>query len=282
MPALSLVPNYRMPYDTDGSKVFFWSSQIPSIVIFTEQEKRDLNSENNLIVYSNNQTSTQSIFGFVFPELRTVSHYFLSSSFIPTSAEYSINTTTGLDGDWYAIDQNTFYTHMGVSSKYRTEISAITMNSGNPINGIRFIGNASNVEIEAIHIYGTKSNIAERIEFWHPTLDQKVSASYFDFGDIAKGTESVKQFRLKNITTNRAANNISITLDTTTIKTPALTDQIAISSDGTTYTNSLLLSILGSEDISSVYYIKKKATSESYYGPYALRIKTDPEFWTGG
>lgn len=282
MSPITISPNYRMPYDTDGAEMFFWSSQVPAIVNFTEEEKRGLNSENSTVVYSNNQPTGQSMVGFVFPELRTITHYFLSSSFIPTSIEYSTDTTYGIDGTWSNIDQTTFYTENGVSAKYRTAINAITMNSGNPITGIRFVGTASNINIKAVHLYGSKYSIAERIVFWHPTLDQQASPSYFDFGDIAKGTESIKQFRLKNITTNRTANNITVSLDATTSKTPALTDQVSISANGIDYLSGFVVNSLSSNSVSNIFYIKKKATAESYYGPYSLRIKTDPEYWTGG
>lgn len=275
------VPNYRMPYDTDGASLYYWSSTIPSIVSLTESQMRNANSENNDIAYSNSHSLGQSIIGLVFPELRYIYGYFINISFVPTAVEYSTNTTTGLDGTWSVVDQTVFYTNTKVLSEYRTNINSLTMNSGNPVKGIRFVGQTTDPNIKAFHIYGKKASASDRIVFWHPTLNQEVSPSHFDFGDIEGGTEYKKEFRLKNVSTNRSANNITISIDSTNNTTPALTDQFSLSPDDVLYSDSIVLDFLAYGSISDVFYIKKEQVLESAYGPYSLRIKTNPEVWVG-
>ena len=274
------IANYRMSYDTDGASLFYWSSAT-AIYNFTESQMRNANSENNDVAYSVNHSSGQSMIGLVFPELRYIYGYFINIGFIPTSAEYSINTTTGLDGTWFSVDQTSFTVSSKILSEYRIDINTLTMNSGNPVKAIRFVGQSTNPLIKAFHIYGKKANASDRIVFWHPTLNQEVSPSYFDFGDINRNTESIKQFRLKNASTNRSANNIILTIDTTNILTPDIADQFLLSSDNVQYTESLILDFLQYNGISNIFYIKKQPVLESAYGPYTLRIKTNPQVWVG-
>lgn len=275
------VPDYRMPYDTDGGKLFYWASTIPAVIYLNESQMRSANSENNEIAYSNSHSLGDSVVGVIFPELRTVSGYLINVSFIPTAIEYSTNTVTGINGTWLPIDQTTFFIEEQVESQYRISINSITMNSGSPVKAIRFKGQSTNPLIKAVHIYGKKSAASDRIVFWHPTLNQEVSASYFDFGDISNNNEYIKQFRLKNLSTNKAANNIAITLDATTTTVPALTNQFSLSDDSVTYGSSLNLGFLAKEGISSMFYVKKNIVLESEAGPYSLRIKTNPQVWVG-
>lgn len=275
------VPDYRMPYDTDGAKLFYLASTIPAIVYLSESQMRSANSENNEIAYSNSHDFGDSTVGIIFPELRRVSGYTINISFIPTAIEYSTNTVTGIDGSWFPIDQTSFFVEEQIESQYRVSINSITMNSNNPVKAIRFKGQSNNPLIKAVHIYGKKIASSDRIVFWHPTLNQEVSASHFDFGDISNNNEYTKQFRLKNVSTIRSANNIAITLDTTTSATPSLINQFSLSDDGVTYSTSLNLDFLGKENMSNIFYVKKNIVLESESGPYSLRIKTNPQVWVG-
>lgn len=108
---------------------------------------------------------------------------------------------------------------------------------------------------KAIHLYGSvpAAQNPNRLRAWHPTLDQEVGASHFDFADIAQGTQLTKQFRLKNNSATLTAQNVTLSQDNIDGGGMAL----EFSDNGTAYTTSLNIGNLAAGATSSVLYVRR-------------------------
>lgn len=270
--------NKRMPYDIDNASLTISTATVAP-VLANQTQLRNINSENNV-----NNISISSGYGifqiiFTFPELRNITAYLINISTTPTSIQYSLDTTTGFDGTWTEI------ANIEITNKQNTFLdfrfpSSIIVNSGNPVKGIKFVGEASNISIKNIHLYGFKNQNSDRIEFWHPTNNEELPADYLNFGDVyTDATEQIKSFRVKNVSANKIANSIEIAANATTTITPSLQSQFSFSFSNTSYGTTGYINSLSPNSISDIIYIKRITPINANLGPYTLRITASPGAW---
>ncbi len=213
------LPAVRMAWDVDGTilrhrtRGGVWSTQIESV-------RNSMNDEDfDYFAWELMQNSGEEQYlAWIFPEMRTLTHYFWSEANNQSGGvfehQYSVDTTDGSDGTWVSVGQ-VATRHVGLMLPYfRSALTAFTVNSGNPIKGIR-IRHVSNTSTDyqlltyAAHWYGSKVTPAGLV-FWDPTTDVVLGPTGFDFGDLNQGAVATKTFRVKNNHGSQTANNIVV------------------------------------------------------------------------
>lgn len=283
------VPAPRLAYDTDGSKAL--------IIIPGTNEITELSKSQRQII---NNESVDSIAGgaryfvVIFPTITKLYGYFISAAgddgVDNLNISFSSNTTNGVDGTWTTpVNVTNYYP---VSPFYRNNIT----NLATPTDAIavKVYLNSTYFNITytsymaALHLYGIP-NTAQKLDFWHPTLDQAITGSYFDFGDIAQGTSTIKEFRLKNFSLENAS-QVRVSLEALTDVSPSTLLQHSLSLDGTTWFSyidlpeTLGIAIKSVNDapnnISPKIYFRRNTSSSAALGLYTARIVVNTGVWS--
>jgi hypothetical protein len=271
-----------MAWDVDGtimrhrSRAGAWSTR-------SEAERNILNDEDmDGTVYEIMQNSGDAQYmAWIFPELRTVTHYFLNQSAFAGGTftlEYSTDTTDGSDGTWTSVGAVSFHVSL-VQPYFRSALIAITVNSGNPVKGIRILhlSNTStdyNMSWLNVHWYGSKQTHAG-LAFWDPTNDVAALATAFDFGDVAQGSVSSKTFRVKNNHGSQTANDIIVgAVDVTG------TMELEFSIGGGAYLPDLDIGDLAPGVISGVITARRTVPTNETVRLQAVRLSAIPTSWT--
>ena len=231
------VPSWRMAYDRDGTQVFDLLGG--SLIQLSSTQIAALDNETLTSAYhwpGNSQNATRTLV-FIFPEKRDLDGFYasLGSSTGGSGtivAEVSTDTTNGLDGTW---------TSIGSVPNRSTVVqmrSGITANTSLGIIAVRFKVSFDSFTVDAyafvVHLYGEPSpgENLQRLELWHPTLDERVPAAYFDWGDVPRSSTADKQFRVKNMHGSLTAHSIRVAQEALTDTTPSVPGQFTISQGG--------------------------------------------------
>jgi len=259
------VPGQRFALDVDGT--VFKTLDKAKTILADAQTASTIISDTDADAY---QVTTESELGryfeVIFPELRDITGYFIavdisSGGGSTFDLDWSADTTDGMDGTWTNVTTSWTYATQ-ISPDYRTNIVSL------PLTGVKALrfgcasGNTSNFstqhfDIRVMHLYGSIAGgeNPDRLRFWHPTLDQEVAGSHFDFGDVPVGTQSVKQFRIKNNSSTLTANSVGLTKASASFTEVAT--GLTFSSDGSTYNTTLNIGNLAPGAISSILYLKR-------------------------
>lgn len=281
-------PSWRMAWDRDGSVCL----KIPpftggGVIDLTLTQMQALNDE---------ATTAGPQFGgrlsadnpwewcvIIFPELRDIDAFFVqhTSSFSVTNLMVSDDTTNGVDGTWVMVNEAAFgYTGL-VKPEYRTLISSSTILD---IKGLKFragFGGLSSVgNIQSIHLYGEPSPGAnpDRLEIWHPTLDERVPPAWFDWGDVPRGSSADIAFRVKNISPSLTAHEIRVFMDVLTDAVPSVPAQHLISQGGS-YLAQQNIGTLAPGGISAPLTARRITPSNAVLSLWDFRILADTLDW---
>lgn len=202
------------------------------------------------------------------------------SGYGPGSIERSDDTTNGIDGTWTNVTSSVQgNTNSLVSPSYRTGIANLSVPN---VKAIRFRNFAQYQHIRALHLYGVPTSATNDIlEFWHPTLDQRLGAADLDFGDVPQGNVSARTFRIKNASASLTANSITVSDAAMTDFSPSVPPQYEYSNDGgATYLQSLSIGDLAPGAISSTITVRKTTPSNAALGLHALRLTAQATAWS--
>lgn len=257
------VPGTRFAYHQDGTFLVYRNAA--GGIVDISSVMAELNDHDDAIAISVNSESSTAAgrhVTFVFPELRNIDGYFIygipvNGSFTLEAVETSTDTVDGSGGTWTQAAAS--WVNAGTTSPAWR--SGITSLSASAIKGLRFrytwttTSSGRQMDWKAIHLYGSvpAAQNPNRLRAWHPTLDQEVGASHFDFADIAQGTQLTKQFRLKNNSATLTAQNVTLSQDNIDGGGMAL----EFSDNGTAYTTSLNIGNLAAGATSSVLYVRR-------------------------
>ena len=229
---------------------------------------------------------------FAFPEARTVSGLYVhagstSSGFMVQEYrwEYSQDTTDGTDGTWtsFTTDFSFFDQHRsnGHSSKpyYRSDIAPVSLTN---VKGIRFrfyTRYNTTARLFVLHIYGSRpTSGVDRLAYWHPTLDQAISPSALDFGDIPQGDSGTRQVRVHNLSGSQTANDVSVSVND--VLPEYDTGDLQLSSDNSTFVSSLSLGNLSPGATSPIIYIRRTVPAAQTPGLRNARLITEATSWS--
>jgi hypothetical protein len=213
-----------------------------------------------LTVFAYREQGDKTI-AIAFPEPRDLAGFFVwcTASGISTyQFTTSTDTTDGSNGTW-----STAANFSVQGAVYPQSRSAITSATAVGITGIRFRfatgGDWQQLSLGAIHLYGfTAPNLStDRLEFWDATVDQQIDKAAFDFGDIAQGEVSTKQFRIKNLSSTKTAGSVAISANNAAGGETLLADGLTFSTDGVSFTSTLNISSIAPGATTSVLYIRR-------------------------
>lgn len=287
------VVSWRMAYDVDGTQVFRYvpANQSNYNVIqaqLTPGQIVNMNDENPTTSDPNSGAFTSKALVFIFPELRDLDGTYiacLTGSGTIASVQVSEDTTNGVDGTWTTVSGYAGgFGASGTVPSLRTEIiwatylnvKAVRMGRGSSGGGV-------SVNFEHVHFYGEPSpgENLQRLEIWHPTLDQRIGPADLDWGDVPRNSTEIREFRVKNMDPVLTANSVRAAMSILTDTTPSVVGQMAISKDGTTWgSQQTLASPLGPEDISPIMYIRRTTPSNATLSLWWYRLFADCTSWT--
>lgn len=280
------VPGRRFAYHLDGTMLVYRTAA-GSIVDLTSSlaQLNDHDNSSVFVITSESSTVAGRHFTFVFPELRNIDGYFIYgvqtfSEFAVQAVETSVDTVDGSGGTWTQVAAS-WAVAGTLSPAWR---SGITSLSASGIKGLRFrytwttTSGSRQMDWRTIHLYGSvvAGENPNRLRAWHPTLDQEVSAAYFDFADIAQGTMLTKQFRVRNDSATLTANNITLSQDDTNGGGMGLT----FSTDGTTFTSPLVIGNIAPSTSSSILYVRRSVGAAEAVQLRSSVIKAIAASWT--
>lgn len=254
------VPGHRFAYDVDGSSCLMSSNGAPYAAI----DAALINDEaNDAQVLFNYREQGDRIIAIGFPEARDLAGFFVwgwtaNNNIATFQYMTSTDTTDGSNGTWTAAANFTPQTAVYPQSR-----NAITTAAATGIRGIRFrfatSGDYQQYSLGAIHLYGltAPSSSPERLEFWHPTLDQQADKATFDFGDIAQGQIATKQFRIKNLSTTKTAGTVAISANNAAGGETLLANGLTFSSDGTSFAATLNIASIAASGVTPVLYARR-------------------------
>ncbi|HET7630307.1 MAG TPA: hypothetical protein VFK03_02945 [Candidatus Saccharimonadales bacterium] len=269
-------PANRFAYQLDGTKAYFQASD-NTLTELTAAQLTTLNDESTSLIAAD--ASIALI--FIFPELRNLNAYFISGdsywqqAITPTAMDVSADTTNGLDGVWTNLENPWTRASDQVVPVYRQQINSV---SSGLVRAVRFKYTSDPPgNIRAVNLYGTipPSENPDRLVFWEPVNDQVMLDSFMDWGDISRGTTKVKQFRLKNYSSSKTANNISISSGVTTFNMA-----VGFSTDGTTFTSTINIASLGPGTTSSVLYIRRNVPVDEPLQVQAAYLRATAASWS--
>lgn len=267
------VPANKIPLDVHGGVIINISAG-PSQLDASALRSLTGDSCNRIIdeVYG-------ATYSFLFPYKIDITHWFLGiyAEYGAPSFSYSTNTTNGVDGTWTAVSIP--YTY-GTKSATRTSIVSY------PLAGVKAFQMAlgyglGSQELRAFHIYGTPSagQNEDRLEIWHPTLDQVAPGAHFDWGDTPRGSSADKTFRVKNMSDSLTANSVVLSFDTISDSSPSFGGSHTLSTDGSIFTSSVTIPSISPGQISPVITVRRSTPSNAQLSLWSTRLKADATTW---
>jgi hypothetical protein len=285
------IPARRFAYDVDGTRGFLLASSGTSTE-FTAAQLTTLNDESaGSITIGGDNSGYNQIFLF-FPELRDIAGYFVNQAgqWGTPWVEFwcSPDTTTGFDGTWTKLEQFS-NPQVGITPVYRNFIRALSGAATLGVRGIR-LGSQSNrlndFVPSAFHVYGTISagQSLQRLDLWHPTLDQALTGTYFDWGNIQQAGTMSRQFRIKNASSTQTANGVVFdTAPTNAEPSPTLptsTSQLGASFSGGAYASSVTVGNLAPGAISGIVTLRRVTLTNAQIGLTAMRVRAYAASWS--
>ena len=276
-------PGHRMAYDRDGSVVVSVDNTGVSSELDSAQ-KRALNNEFGSTTAGDGVSlPTGGHLAVIFPEVRDLAAYFLSSYGSygdPSGVQVSTDTTNGTDGTWSAVALAfSVATAYPVKPAYRQRITSV---SASGIKGIRVTKSAAGnpPSVYALHLYGAPSSSAgDRLELWHPTLDERLGASALDWGNVPRGSSADQTFRVKNVSTTLTASGITVSLEAPTDTTPSVPGQHLLSYSGGAFAATAAVGNLAPGAISGVVALRRVVAANAGLGVWAARVIADATTW---
>lgn len=279
------VPGYRFAYDEDGTIVTAFASQAGNGQVFTltqgELTTINQNQQGSVVPYYSKVGSSNPYFAFIFPELRSISGYFLSCNVngvgIGRLLQTSTDTLTGQDGTWNTV-ANPYsyiaYNNTAVSPSYRSAIASITANN---IKAIRFVVSD---QLMAFHLYGSIATTQSPDRLRIIDLSNNDIAAQLDFGDIPQRNNATQQFKVVNNSSTKIANNITLTLETNPDASPTLIGQYQLSTDNSAYANAINIGTLAPGASSGTLYVRNTVSSTAQLGPWCIRLVASANTWS--
>jgi hypothetical protein len=262
-------PSYRMAYHRDGTQIIV----VPTGLNLSQTNLNTLNSE------AGNTTVTSSQVCVIFPELRDLDAIWLNGNTGSIATSVSVDSTNGLDGTWTAGPTVPVVADGGnpLGAGWRNSIASSTTFG---IKAVRF----TVTNLRNIHLYGeiAPTETEKRIEFWHPTIDQKISPGDFDWGNCPRQSSGQTSFRLKNMSPVLTAFNVIVSALALTDTTPSVPAQHFLSSDTAHWAATVDAGAIASDGMSPILYLRRVTPSDAVLTTprWAFHLIAVPTLWS--
>lgn len=279
------IPAPRIPYDRNGTMVTKITVSNGSIATLTQTQIQQLNDESTSGL---NVSLGDWRIALIFPEPVDIAAWFVdpshNSGLSSLTADTSTDTTNGFDGTWTS--QGSYVDGATLPTGYRNSIETRSIAN---VKAVRFraaysgAGTNGGAMMNSIHIYGVPAATAstDRLEFWHPTLDQPLSATpaFFDWGDRPRSTEVIRQVRVKNLSSALTASTITVGIQALTDTSPTVTSQHTFAYNGGAYSATCAIASLAPGEISQSIDVRQTILATAVLGLWAQRIYADAGGW---
>lgn len=285
-------PGVKLPYDKDGTLGYMtyrgWSNGLPAqfTVVQTpipEPHMRNMNDENGTTRANPSGVNSGSADMYLlFPSPRDITHIYIRG--YGSTFQWSNDTTNGMDGTWTTVSGIVDRT-AGTKESMRTEITTLSP----ALTGVRALrwttpsgGSGSFGGVWTLHLYGKPTALGDRLEFWHPTLDQPLrdTPAHLDLGNRPRATSQTKLVRVKNCSPALVANDIEVGVDELTPATPTLASQTTLRYGGTgDFAATAEIPSLAPEQISGLVEMKVDLAGDSQLGLVSERLYAVAAGW---
>lgn len=262
-------PSYRMAIHRDGTQIFNRTTG----VALTQGNLETLNSESGAVAV------TSSPVVVIFPELRDLDAMWLNGNSASIPTEVSVDSTNGIDGTWTPgpTVSVTSDANNPLGAGWRNSIASSTTFG---IKAVRF----TVTNLRNIHLYGeiAPTVTEDRIEFWHPTIDQKISPSDFDWGDCPRQSTGQVSFRLRNMSPSLTAFNVIVEALALTDTTPSVPAQHFLSDDAAHWAATVDAGAIAPEGMSPILYLRRVTPSDAVLTTprWAFHLIAVPTSWS--
>jgi hypothetical protein len=280
------VPAHRLAWDRDGTLAYNYDVTTASTTALTAGQMQTINDEGTSefrIQASGGAREAHLV--LYFPAARDIAALLLiyteAASGNLLAIEWSDDSTDPGNGTWTAFTYAPAASGPTVNPAYRT---AIVTESASAITALRIRAIGTDTAgppfdkfyVQAFHLYG---GYTSDLRGWNPSSDVELTAAAFDWGDIAPGSSDTKQLRIKNIGA-LDANNVVVTREVLTDKTPSVPPQYLLSVGGGTPATSVNLGDLASGAISAVITVHRTTSGSAQSGLAAPRLVAQAGTWT--
>jgi hypothetical protein len=229
-------------------------------------------SQTQLVGTGSNGSS--ALFGYMFPQPRQLTAW---SANIGTITNISIEVSN----DATSLDTGTWRTIVSSSTAFR-DSTVRGMRVPAPINESGVVGVRVAVRATSntwmyndFHLWGYFPKAG--LEFWHPTLDQRLEGAEFDFGDIVQGSVHTIPFRVKNNHATLTANSVVVGSGPPAVATL----QAGLTfSDGGVYGTNVVVPSLAPGQISGVLSMRRTVAAAATLGAGVTRVNATAGSWT--
>lgn len=294
-------PAKKFETDIDGTVGFYVDQAgTPRALTTGEMERLSAESSGSSNMIGAWVTGT-TYWGFIFPQLRSLAGYFYDIE-LQTGASISVgniqcsdDTITGADGTWTTIEtmqgghgptgNSTGSGGFLIAKPFYRTVRALSIASCKAVRVAATGGSTGHRYLGALHIYGdlVAGQTPNRLRLWHPTLDQELSATQFNYDDIARLSITDKQFRVKNNSATLTATNISIVESARTDNTsPTMLSALSWSHPDTPSvfdSIAIISASLAPGAISGIVTLRMAPSSTSPLGLWRQRIKATAASW---
>lgn len=270
-------PSWRMAYDRDGTQVF----QINNANVITQLTSTQiiaLNDESNSSTTGAGYNTGTGSLVWIFPELRDLDAFLaisLTGSFSPDSfsVRVSSDTTNGLDGTWTTIN-STIPAKAEIKPLYRTGIVSSTQLGIRAVKMVAGANGANEWIASAVHLYGEPApgENPNRLALWHPTLDERVTPAYFDWGNVPRSSSADRLFRVKNLSASLTANSVRVAMESHTDTTPSVVGQHTLSHAGGSFLAQVNIGTLAPGAISTPVTLRRVTPSNAVLSLWTFRV----------
>ena len=283
MPALPVAP--RIPYDRLGAAVVAYDSSGSGMVEASAADVEKLVGEDDTY-YEPPSDVWGGWVAVVLPPFDLAGFIGIRRDMRDNrTAQYSTDTLDGADGTWTDIPN---YVTPGSTAKptYRDDLT-IPASVVENVVAVRF-GNTLSAstnrnQYRLLHVYGYLKG-ADRLELWHPTLDQRLPGDHFDLGNYARGGSAVDvDFRVKNLSGTKTANTVSLEryVNTDTGAAPTVLSWHELSYDGGAFgAGPLSIGNLAAGAISDVCTLRRQPPSDAALGFWTGHLFADADSWS--
>ena len=253
-------------------------------------QKRITNNDAITDVY-NIPNSGTTYLALLFPERRSLNGVFFNhgSNVTVTGAEWSNDTTDGLDGVWTTVGGVTSY-NLTDKRVLRTHINTPTVSDATAFRLVLSLG--SNRGIRNLHVYGAiaPNQSPDRLRVVDMTNTSTTGddstptgediAAQLDFGNIPQRNSATRQFKVVNNSASQTANNITVSLDAPADASPSLIGQYQISTDNVAFANAVNIGSLAPGADSGSLYLRNVVANNASLSVWSARILAQATDWS--
>jgi hypothetical protein len=278
-------PNNRLAWDIDGTQLY-WSGNAVDVNQYDQGTMTALNREGTAEVVGG---VGGRFFYFFFPRLMDITAMHVGASWNASTsgaAAWSADTTNGADGTWTSFS-NAGWWHSGNGSTGNSKISQRQEIGPVGLSAIRclrlYLNTGGGVSaLQTVHLYGRPAagQNSDRVEFWHPTLDQRVDPARFDWGNAQRNSSADVTFRVKNLSSSLTANNVVLSFDALTNTSPSVPAQQYVSDDGTNFFATRTIPALAPGAISGVYTLRRVTPVDAVLSLWWARLLANVTTWS--